>query len=233
VLVGLSLWGTSFINLVVEWPDGKYFGSIRATSNLRERGDKTMGQIRLLGRFSFLIFTFASFAFGPSFAQSVEKAKKEGASHSSSGSFMTERTLCIIKPEAVERGLIGEILKRFESAGLRIVAARLVHLTNVQAESFYAVNKERPFYASLTKYFSSGPIFVSVLEGENAVRKTRDIIGATDPAKAAPGTIRHDLGTDVERNAVHGSDGRETASWEIAFFFKPNEIHSSKSAKGG
>ena len=196
-----------------------------------------MGQIRLLGRFSFLFFTLTSFALGPSFAQSaaegVEEAKKDGASHSSSMSFMIERTLCIIKPEAVERGLIGEILKRFESAGLRIAAARLVHLTDIQAKAFYAVDKERPFYASLTKYISSGPIFVSVLEGENAVRKTREIIGATDPAKAAPGTIRRDLGTNVERNAVHGSDGQETASWEIAFFFKPNEIHSSNRAKGG
>jgi nucleoside-diphosphate kinase len=139
---------------------------------------------------------------------------------------MAERTLSIIKPEAVEKGLIGEILKRFESAGLKIVAARLVRLTKSQAEAFYAVHKERPFYAGLTDYISSGPIFVSVLEGENAVRKNRDIMGATDPAKAAAGTIRRDCGTDVERNAVHGSDAVETAASEIAFFFKPNEIHS-------
>jgi nucleoside-diphosphate kinase len=139
---------------------------------------------------------------------------------------MAERTLSIIKPEAVQKGLIGEILKRFESAGLKIVAARLVRLTKSQAEAFYAVHKERPFYGGLTDYISSGPIFVSVLEGENAVRKNRDIMGATDPAKAAAGTIRRDCGTDVERNAVHGSDAPETAASEIAFFFKPNEIHS-------
>jgi nucleoside-diphosphate kinase len=139
---------------------------------------------------------------------------------------MAERTLSIIKPEAVQKGLIGEILKRFESAGLKIVAARLVRLTKSQAEAFYAVHKERPFYGGLTDYISSGPIFVSVLEGENAIRKNRDIMGATDPAKAAPGTIRRDWGTDVERNAVHGSDAPETAASEIAFFFKPDEIHT-------
>jgi nucleoside-diphosphate kinase len=141
---------------------------------------------------------------------------------------MAERTLSIIKPEAVQKGLIGEVLKRFESAGLKIVAARLVRLTKAQAEAFYAVHKERPFYGGLTDYISSGAIFVSVLEGENAVRKNRDIMGATDPAKAAAGTIRRDCGTDVERNAVHGSDAPETAASEIAFFFKPDEIHSSK-----
>ena len=141
---------------------------------------------------------------------------------------MAERTLSIIKPEAVQKGLIGEILKRFESAGLKIVAARLVRLTKSQAEAFYAVHKERPFYGGLTDYISSGSIFVSVLEGENAIRKNRDIMGATDPAKAAAGTIRRDWGTDVERNAVHGSDAPETAASEIAFFFKPDEIHSPK-----
>jgi nucleoside-diphosphate kinase len=141
---------------------------------------------------------------------------------------MAERTLSIIKPEAVQKGLIGEILKRFESAGLKIVAARLVRLTKSQAEAFYAVHKERPFYGGLTDYISSGPIFVSVLEGENAIRKNRDIMGATDPAKAAAGTIRRDWGTDVERNAVHGSDAPETAAWEIAFFFKPDEIYSPR-----
>jgi nucleoside-diphosphate kinase len=141
---------------------------------------------------------------------------------------MAERTLSIIKPEAVQKGLIGEVLKRFESAGLKIVAARLVRLTKAQAEAFYAVHKERPFYGGLTDYISSGAIFVSVLEGENAVRKNRDIMGATDPAKAAAGTIRRDWGTDVERNAVHGSDAPETAASEIAFFFKPDEIHSPK-----
>ncbi|HWP57770.1 MAG TPA: nucleoside-diphosphate kinase [Candidatus Acidoferrales bacterium] len=139
---------------------------------------------------------------------------------------MIERTLSIIKPEAVQRGLVGQILSRFEASRLKVVAARLVKLTRQQAEAFYAVHKERPFYASLTAYMSSGPIFVSVLEGENAIQKNRDIMGATDPAKAAAGTIRHDWGTDIERNAVHGSDGPETAATEIAFFFRDDEIHS-------
>jgi nucleoside-diphosphate kinase len=191
-----------------------------------------MGRLGLLGRFFFLILAFASFACGPSIAQTitarVEKAKNERASHLSSASLTTERTLSIIKPEAVERGLIGEILRRFEAAGLRIAAARLVHLTRVQAEAFYAAHKDQPFYASLTEYISSGPIFVYVLEGENAVRKSRELIGATDPAEASPGTIRRDWGTDVKRNAIHGSDGQDSASREIAFFFKTDEIHSSR-----
>ena len=139
---------------------------------------------------------------------------------------MIERTLSIIKPEAVERGLIGEILRRFEAHKLNIVAARLVELSREQAEGFYAVHRERPFYGSLTQYMASGPVLVSVLEGEDAIKKNREIMGATDPAKAAPGTIRRDWGTDLERNAVHGSDGQETAAWEIAFFFKPDDIHS-------
>lgn len=140
---------------------------------------------------------------------------------------MVERTLSIIKPDAVARGLIGEILRRFEAVGLRIVATKLVHLSAERARSFYAVHKERPFYASLTEYISSGPILVSVLEGEGAIMKNREIMGATDPAKAAAGTIRRDWGKDVERNAVHGSDGPQTAEWEIAFFFKPNELHGN------
>lgn len=135
-----------------------------------------------------------------------------------------ERTLSIIKPDAVSRGLIGEILKRFESAGLKITAGKLLRLTRERAQSFYAVHKERPFYASLCAYMSSGPIFVSVLEGEGAIMRNREIMGATDPAKAAPGTIRRDCGKDVEQNAVHGSDGPETAATEIAFFFRPDEI---------
>lgn len=145
---------------------------------------------------------------------------------------MVERTLSIIKPDAAGRGLIGEILKRFESAGLKIVAARLLHLSADQARAFYAVHKQRPFYSSLTEYMSSGPIMVSVLEGEGAIMKNREIMGATDPAKAAPGTIRRDWGKDVEKNAVHGSDGPDTAEWEIAFFFKPNEIHANQKAEG-
>jgi len=141
---------------------------------------------------------------------------------------MVERTLSIIKPDAVARRLIGEILRRFEAAGLRIVAAKFLHLSLEQAQAFYAVHRERPFYASLTQYMSSGPILVSVLEGEGAIMKNREIMGATDPVKAAPGTIRQAWGTDVEKNAVHGSDGPETAAWEIAFFFKPNEIFGSQ-----
>ncbi|MBI4489967.1 MAG: nucleoside-diphosphate kinase [Deltaproteobacteria bacterium] len=140
---------------------------------------------------------------------------------------MVERTLSIIKPDAVARGLIGEILGRFEAAGLRIIAAKLLHLNLEHSQAFYAVHKERPFYSSLTEYMSSGPILVSVLEGEGAIMKNREIMGATDPAKAAPGTIRRQWGRDVEKNAVHGSDGPETAAWEIAFFFKPNEIYGS------
>ena len=138
-----------------------------------------------------------------------------------------ERTLSIVKPDAVGRGLIGEILKRFESADLKIVAAKLVHLTPERARDFYAVHKERPFFASLCAYMSSGPIFVSVLEGEGSIARNREIMGATDPAKAASGTIRKDWGKDVEQNAVHGSDGPDTAATEIAFFFRPDEIFRS------
>ncbi len=135
-----------------------------------------------------------------------------------------ERTLSIIKPDAVARGLIGEIVKRFESAGLKVAAGKLLRLTPERAQAFYAVHKERPFYASLCAYMSSGPIFVAILEGEGAIMRNREIMGATDPAKAAPGTIRRDCGKDVEKNAVHGSDGPETAANEIAFFFRPDEI---------
>ncbi len=138
-----------------------------------------------------------------------------------------ERTLSIIKPEAVARGLIGEILQKFEKAGLKIIAAKLVWLNKEKAEGFYAVHKERPFFASLTRYMSSGPVLVSVLEGEGAISKNREIMGATDPAKAAEGTIRRQWGMDVERNSVHGSDAPETAAQEISFFFKPDEIHRS------
>jgi nucleoside-diphosphate kinase len=141
---------------------------------------------------------------------------------------MVERTLSIIKPDAVARGLIGEILRRFEIAGLKIVAAKVLQLSPEQAQAFYAVHRERPFYSSLTEYMSSGPILVSVLEGEGAIIKNREIMGATDPAKAAAETIRREWGRDVEKNAVHGSDGPETAPSEIAFFFKPNEICRSK-----
>ena len=138
-----------------------------------------------------------------------------------------EVTLSIVKPDAVARGLIGEILRRFESAGLKIVAGKLLRLTPERAQTFYAVHKERPFYASLCAYMSSGPIFVSVLEGEEAIARNREIMGATDPAKAAAGTIRKDWGRDVEQNAVHGSDGPDTAAAEISFFFKPDEVFRS------
>jgi nucleoside-diphosphate kinase len=139
---------------------------------------------------------------------------------------MVERTLSIVKPDAVARGLIGDILKKFQSGGLKLVATKLTRLTPERALAFYAVHKERPFYASLCEYMSSGPILVSVLEGEGAIMKHRDIMGATDPAKAAPGTIRREWGEDVEKNAVHGSDAAETAATEISFFFRPDEIHS-------
>jgi nucleoside-diphosphate kinase len=132
---------------------------------------------------------------------------------------MIERTLSIVKPDAMRRRVVGDILRRFEAAGLRIVAAKLVHISQASAARFYAVHKERPFYTSLTEFMSSGPIFVSVLEGENAITKNREIMGATDPVKAASGTIRRDFGTNVEQNAVHGSDAPDTARWEIAFFF--------------
>ncbi|MFZ0488454.1 MAG: nucleoside-diphosphate kinase [Arenicellales bacterium] len=135
-----------------------------------------------------------------------------------------ERTLSIIKPEAVARNIIGEIYKRFEQAGLRIVAARMMHLTEDQAKHFYEVHKERPFYNDLVSYMQSGPVMVQVLEGENAIARNREIMGATNPAEAAEGTIRADFAESVEENAVHGSDGADTARTEIAFFFSDDEI---------
>lgn len=137
-----------------------------------------------------------------------------------------ERTLSIIKPEAVARGLIGDILGRFEHAGLKVVAAKLTRLDRQRAESFYEVHRERSFFNSLTEYMSTGPIFVSVLEGDGAIARNRELMGTTDPARAAPGTIRKDWGTNVEANAVHGSDAPETAAREIAFFFPAGEIHA-------
>jgi len=137
---------------------------------------------------------------------------------------MKERTLSIIKPDAVRKNAIGDILRRFESAGLKVVAAKMTALSKAQAQGFYAVHKERPFFDSLTTFMSSGPILISVLEGEDAIQTNRHIMGATDPAKADAGTIRRDLGSDVEKNAVHGSDGPDTARWEIAYFFSEMEI---------
>lgn len=140
----------------------------------------------------------------------------------------TERTLSIIKPDAVAKGVIGAINSRFEQAGLRIVAARMMHLSRDQAKAFYAVHKERPFYNDLVSFMISGPVMVQVLEGNNAIIKNRELMGATDPSKAAPGTIRADFADSIDENAVHGSDSPETAANEIAFFFKPEELHSNK-----
>ncbi|MBT8102062.1 MAG: nucleoside-diphosphate kinase [Gammaproteobacteria bacterium] len=130
-----------------------------------------------------------------------------------------EQTLSIIKPDGVQKNLIGEIYSRFEKAGLEVVAARMMHLSKDQAQGFYAVHKERPFFNDLVSYMTSGPVMVQVLRGENAVAKNRDIMGATNPADADPGTIRADFAASIEENVVHGSDAAETAAVEIAFFF--------------
>ncbi len=135
-----------------------------------------------------------------------------------------ERTLSIIKPDGVEKNLIGEIYSRFEKAGLQIVGARMLHLTRDQAEGFYAVHRERPFFKDLVSYMMSGPVVVQVLEGEGAIAKNREIMGATNPADAAPGTIRADFAASIEENVVHGSDGPDTAHAEIDFFFAEGEI---------
>jgi nucleoside-diphosphate kinase len=135
-----------------------------------------------------------------------------------------ERTLSIVKPDGVEKNIIGEIYRRFETAGLRIVAARMLHLSREQAGRFYAVHRERPFYGDLIEYMTSGPVMVQVLEGEDAVAKHREIMGATDPAQAAPGTIRADFADSIEQNVVHGSDAAETACQEIDFFFSDEQI---------
>jgi nucleoside-diphosphate kinase len=137
-----------------------------------------------------------------------------------------ERTLAIVKPDAVQRGLAGEILKRIEASGLSISALKKLHLARAQAERFYDVHQERPFYKSLCDYMTSGPVVIAVVSGERAIARWRELMGATDPAKAAAGTIRKDLGLDVEKNAVHGSDAPETAAREISFFFSGIEILS-------
>ncbi|NNC65335.1 MAG: nucleoside-diphosphate kinase [Gammaproteobacteria bacterium] len=136
----------------------------------------------------------------------------------------TERTFSIVKPDGVQKNLIGEIYRRFEGAGLRIVAARMLMLRQDQAEQFYAVHKERPFFPDLVKYMTSGPVVVQVLEGEDAINKNRELMGATDPKQAAAGTIRADFADSIEENVVHGSDGPDTAAQEIAFFFAGAEI---------
>ena len=130
-----------------------------------------------------------------------------------------ERTISIIKPDAVAKNVIGQIYGRFENAGLQIVAAKMLHLSQEQAEGFYAVHKERPFFNDLVTFMTSGPVMVQVLEGENAIAKNRDVMGATNPAEADPGTIRADFASSIEENAVHGSDAAETAAVEIEFFF--------------
>ena len=135
-----------------------------------------------------------------------------------------ERTLAIVKPDAVQRGLAGEILKRIEAQGLAVSAVKKLHLTRAQAERFYEVHKDRPFYQSLCDYMTSGPVVIAVLSGEQAITRWRTVMGATDPAKAAGGTIRKDLGVYVQQNAVHGSDAPETAAREIAFFFSAIEL---------
>jgi nucleoside-diphosphate kinase len=135
-----------------------------------------------------------------------------------------ERTLSIVKPDAVAKGAAGEILARFEKAGLRIVALKKLRLGQEQAEGFYAVHRERPFFKDLVAFMSSGPVVVSVLEGDGAIARNRELMGPTDSKKAAKGTIRGDFGTDIERNAVHGSDGPDTARVEIAYFFNAMEI---------
>ncbi|HET7203113.1 MAG TPA: nucleoside-diphosphate kinase [Steroidobacteraceae bacterium] len=135
-----------------------------------------------------------------------------------------ERTLSIVKPDGVAKNVIGDVYRRFERAGLRIVAARMMRLTQAQAEAFYGIHRERPFFKDLCKYMTSGPVMVQVLEGEGAVARNRDIMGATDPKKAAPGTIRADLADSIESNVVHGSDSLENAAREVTFFFSETEI---------
>ena len=135
-----------------------------------------------------------------------------------------ERTISIIKPDAVSKNVIGEIYSRFEKAGLQIIAAKMAHLSREDAEGFYAVHKERPFFKDLVNFMISGPVMIQVLEGEDAVTKNRDLMGATNPAQAAPGTIRADFAVSIDENAVHGSDSLENAELEIAYFFETSEL---------
>ena len=138
----------------------------------------------------------------------------------------SERTLSIIKPDAVAKNVIGQIYSRFEAAGLKVIAARMTWLSQQQAEGFYAVHRERPFFRDLVKFMTTGPVVVQVLEGENAIARNRELMGATDPKQAAKGTIRADFAASIDANAVHGSDGPDTARTEIAFFFPASEIYS-------
>lgn len=137
-----------------------------------------------------------------------------------------ERTLSIVKPDGVQKNLIGECLRRFEKAGLKVIGTRMLKLSRTQAEEFYSIHKGKPFYEPLVSYMISGPVVVSVLEGEDAIQKHREIMGATDPKKAEPGTIRRDFADSIDANVVHGSDAPETAKAEAAFFFKPEELFS-------
>jgi nucleoside-diphosphate kinase len=135
-----------------------------------------------------------------------------------------ERTLSIVKPDGVGRNLIGEVYRRFEQAGLKVVAARMMQLSQPEAEGFYAVHRERPFFKDLVRFMTSGPVMVQVLEGENAIAKNREVMGATDPKKAAKGTIRADLASSIDENIVHGSDAPDTAAREIGYFFRETEL---------
>jgi len=136
-----------------------------------------------------------------------------------------ERTLSIVKPDGVKKGILGEVIRRFQAAGIRIAAIKMIHMTKAEAEGFYAVHRERPFFNSLTDFMSSGPCVVMVLVGEDVIRKNRDLTGVTNPKEAAAGTIRRDFASDIEHNIVHGSDAPETAAFEIGYFFNALEIH--------
>ncbi len=148
----------------------------------------------------------------------IATLKKKGAKNN------MESTLSIIKPDGVARGLVGEVIRRFEGAGIKIAAMKMIHMSKQEAEGFYAVHKDKPFFDSLTDFMSSGPIVVMVLKGENVIKKNRELMGATNFKEAAPGTIRADFATDIEKNVVHGSDAPETAATEIAYFFSQLEI---------
>jgi nucleoside-diphosphate kinase len=136
-----------------------------------------------------------------------------------------ERTLSIVKPDGVAKGVIGQVVSRLESAGLKPIAMRMAQLSRAEAEGFYAVHKARPFFADLVKFMTSGPVLLMVLEGANAIARNREVMGATDPKKAAEGTIRRDFATDIEKNTVHGSDAPETARFEVAYFFRGIDLH--------
>jgi nucleoside-diphosphate kinase len=136
-----------------------------------------------------------------------------------------ERTLSIVKPDGIAKGVIGQVVSRLESAGLKPIAMRMTQLSRAEAEGFYAVHKARPFFADLVKFMTSGPVLLMVLEGENAIARNREVMGATDPKKAAEGTIRRDFATDIEKNTVHGSDAPETARFEVAYFFRGIDLH--------